>query len=127
MRYKGLMFAAAAAFAALPAMTAATAEPASPGLASQGITAAVTKVQYYGYPGDWGYGPYYGGGQLALPGDVIAGTAGVVGDILGGPYPGPYPRAGILACERNFRSFDPATGTYTTYSGEKVLCPYPGG
>jgi BA14K-like protein len=110
MRYKGLLFAAAAAaFAAFPAMTPASA-------------------QYYDYPGYYayyGYGPYYyGPGPLGIAGDL---AAGVVGDVLAAPYAGPYPGTGILACERHFRSFDPATGTYTTYSGEQVLCPYLGG
>ena len=113
MRYKGLLFAAAATFAALPALTPASA-------------------QYYGYPGYYGYygyGPYYyGPGPLGIAGDIAAGTAAVTGDILAVPaYPAPYPATGVLACERHFRSFDPATGTYLTYSGERVLCPYLGG
>jgi hypothetical protein len=46
------------------------------------------------------------------------------------PYDGPYyypsgyggdPRE---ICARNFRSFEWNTGLYTTYSGEKRLCPY---
>lgn len=27
-------------------------------------------------------------------------------------------------CAAQFRSFDPETGTYTSYSGETVVCPY---
>ena len=47
-----------------------------------------------------------------------------MGDVLGGPvYVGRYPRPEIIACERRFRSFDPLTGTYTSYTGEQVLCP----
>ena len=47
-----------------------------------------------------------------------------------GPYDGPYyypanyrgdPRE---ICAQNFRSFDWRTGFYTTYSGERRLCPY---
>lgn len=30
----------------------------------------------------------------------------------------------IERCERRFRSFDPTTGTYTTYGGETRVCPY---
>ncbi|MGO9544415.1 MAG: BA14K family protein [Rhodomicrobium sp.] len=133
MPHKGLLFAAAAALAALPALTPAAAEPGSPRSAPLSSPAGITQVQYYG-PGyygyhrwHYGYGPYYDGGLLSVPGDVIAGTAGAVGDVLGGPYTGPYARAGVAACERHFRSFDPATGTYTTYSGERVTCPYLGG
>ncbi len=128
MRHKGLLFAAAAAIAALPALTPASAGPASAGIVLPGNTAGVTEVQYV-YPGYryyYGYDPYYAG-PLAVPGDAIAGTAGVVGDVLVAPYAGPYAPAGIAACERRFRSFDPATGTYLTYSGERVLCPYLGG
>jgi len=47
-----------------------------------------------------------------------------------GPYDGPYyypanysgdPRE---ICAQNFRSFDWRTGYFTTYSGERRLCPY---
>jgi hypothetical protein len=27
-------------------------------------------------------------------------------------------------CAAQFRSFEPDTGYYTTYAGERVLCPY---
>jgi hypothetical protein len=30
----------------------------------------------------------------------------------------------IAQCEATFRSFEPDTGLYTTYSGEKRVCPY---
>ncbi len=126
MRHKALLFAAAAALAATPALAPANAEPA----ASSGLAPHVLNVQYYAYRGDreYGYGPYYGGELLDVPGEVIAGTADIVGDVLEGPaYVAPAPSDGIAACEARFRSFDPATGTYTTYSGEQVLCPYLGG
>ena len=129
MRHKALLFAAAAALAALAPANAVPA--ASSGLALQGPAAPhALNVQYYAYRDDrgFGYGPRYGGGLLDIPGEVIAGTVGIVGDVLEGPdYVAPYPSDGIAACEARFRSFDPATGTYTTYSGEQVLCPYLGG
>jgi hypothetical protein len=31
---------------------------------------------------------------------------------------------GASRCAAQFRSFEPETGYYTTYSGERVLCPY---
>jgi hypothetical protein len=132
MRRKALLFAAAAALAATPALAPANAVPAATsGLALQGPAAPhALNVQYYAYQGyrEYGYGPRYGVGLLDIPGEVIAGTVGVVGDVLEGPaYVAPYPSDGIAACEARFRSFDPATGTYTTYSGEQVLCPYLGG
>ena len=59
---------------------------------------------------------------LDIPGDVVEGatdTAGaVVDDALGDGD------SGEAACARRFRSFDPETGTYTTYSGQQVMCPY---
>ncbi|MGO8952542.1 MAG: BA14K family protein [Rhodomicrobium sp.] len=124
MRYKALLLAAAAALAAIPALTPAASEPASAGLALQGNPAGVTNVQYYVYPGGgyyYGYRPYYRDyGLLDIPGDVILGTTGLVGTAPAGPWtPG-----AVAACARAFRSFNPATGTYTTYSGEQVLCPY---
>lgn len=33
-------------------------------------------------------------------------------------------RDGMQRCAATFRSFDPRTGTYTTYQGETLLCPY---
>jgi hypothetical protein len=43
-------------------------------------------------------------------------------------YPGlsgaSYEAGGVAACEREFRSFDPETGTYIDYDGEQVACPY---
>lgn len=30
----------------------------------------------------------------------------------------------VARCEERFRSFNPSTGRYTTYSGEKRVCPY---
>jgi hypothetical protein len=75
-----------------------------------------TRVQYapYGY-----YGGYYGdGGLFAIPGEIIGGAAGIIGGPIG------YGGSGEAACARQFRSFDPASGTYVTYSGERVMCPY---
>jgi hypothetical protein len=46
------------------------------------------------------------------------------------PYAGGYgydSGGAIAACAARFRSFDPATGTYLSYSGLRMLCPYLGG
>lgn len=46
------------------------------------------------------------------------------------PYDGPYYRPSGYAgdaralCAQNFRSFEWNTGLYTTYGGDKRLCPY---
>jgi hypothetical protein len=83
--------------------------------------------------GGWGWGawPWIGLGVVA--GAIIADEAyrphpGHYYDE--GPYDGPYyypsdyrgdPRE---ICLQNFRTFQWRTGYYTTYSGEKRLCPY---
>jgi BA14K-like protein len=130
MSHKGILF--AAALSSLAALTPASAEmvPAIGSPAANPVE--VTPVQFYepGYYGDYGYygGPYDGGGLFDVPADVIGGTeafvGGVLGNTLGGGYGYGYGRSAIVACERRFRSFDPATGTYRTYSGERVMCPY---
>jgi len=85
--------------------------------------------------GGWGWGPWpwIGLGAGVVAGAIIADEAyrphpGHYYDE--GPYDGPYyypsdyrgdPRA---ICAQNFRSFEWRTGYYTTYSGERRLCPY---
>jgi hypothetical protein len=39
-------------------------------------------------------------------------------------YPSGYRGDPRVLCAENFRSFEWRTGLYTTYSGEKRLCPY---
>ncbi len=39
-------------------------------------------------------------------------------------YPSQYSGDPRVVCAENFRSFEWRTGLYTTYSGEKRLCPY---
>jgi hypothetical protein len=39
-------------------------------------------------------------------------------------YPSGYRGDPRVVCAENFRSFEWHTGLYTTYSGEKRLCPY---
>ena len=116
MRHKGLLF-AAAAMLALPAAMPAAAQ----------TVYGITEVQYLEYPGYYVYG---GPPLLDIPGTVIGDTAAVVGGVVGAPYAyygTPYAEAGVAACARRFRSFDPATGTYTAYTGEQIVCPYLGG
>jgi hypothetical protein len=35
-----------------------------------------------------------------------------------------FQAGGASRCAAQFRSFEPETGYYTTYGGERVLCPY---
>jgi hypothetical protein len=37
---------------------------------------------------------------------------------------GRYQDDGLSRCAAQFRSFEPETGYYTTYAGDRVLCPY---
>jgi hypothetical protein len=106
---------------------------ASPTFATVPLTSNLTKVQWR--HGGWGWGPWT---WLGLGAGVVAGA--IIADEAyrphpghyydEGPYDGPYyypanyrgdPRD---ICAQNFRSFDWRTGYYTTYSGERRLCPY---
>jgi hypothetical protein len=110
----------------------------------------VTQVDYrfrggYGRYG-YGYGRHgYGYGNRYRSGAFIGLGAGIVaGAIIANSYyrprpgyyyddyaySGPYYRpAGYggdprVLCAENFRSYEWKTGLYTTYGGEKKLCPY---
>jgi BA14K-like protein len=83
---------------------------------------AVTEVQWrrdYRGRGGWGRGagPFFGG--LAA-GAIIGGT------LAQRPYEsyGYGDDDAFARCAATYRSFDPATGTYTTYGGETRTCPY---
>lgn len=132
--------AAAVALANAP-VKAAPVAPATAVLA-QSAQSGLTQVQW-----GWGYRryPYYRRGWGWGPGAWLGLGAGVViGSIIANEayrprpgyyyddyaYEGPYyypsgysgdPRA---ICAQNFRSFEWNTGLYTTYGGEKRLCPY---
>ncbi len=125
MLRKGLFLAAAAALTALPAMSAANAVPVTAGFALQTGDAAIVNVQYAdpccGLPN-----------PLEIPARIIAGTVGLVagvatgGAVWGPPY---YSWGGtwddrVAACFANYQSFDPVSGTYTTYEGWQVVCPF---
>ncbi len=138
---RGLFFAAAAALTVASSLTAASAVPAAIGASLQPSDAAITKVQYYG--GDVYSSP------LELPGAVIGGALSFLaggpsngyyapssgydaqpyGQYGGAPYGGAPYGGGSLddrmdACAARYYSFDPTSGTYTTYEGYQVLCPY---
>jgi hypothetical protein len=105
---------------ALPAFTSAGAQ----------TVYETTGVQYVESPGYYAYDGYYRGPDvLDIPGRVVAGVLGGPYRYYGGPYAETsvvYGESGVAACARRFRSFDPATGTYTAYTGEQVVCPYLG-
>ena len=119
---RGFLFAAAATLTMMSSLTAASATPASIG-ASLSEDPAITKVQYY--PG------YDYGSPLDLPAAVVGGTLGFVAGALSATTSGPYDYGvgpswddRMAACAANYISFDPSTGTYTTYEGFQVLCPF---
>ncbi len=121
---RGIFLAAAATLTVLASSTAVSAMPAFAGASLQ-PGAAITKVQYYP---DYTYGS-----PLDLPAAVIGGTLGLVtgafnapidGAYCGGPSCAPSYADRMAACAANFVSFDPFSGTYTTYEGFQVLCPF---
>lgn len=115
--------------------TAAPVANLADGPAAQAETAR-TLVQgrhFRRWHGRGGWGPGVGLGLGIIGGAIIANEIyrprrGTYYD--DGAYDGPYyypsdysgdPRR---VCAENFRSFEWRTGLYTTYSGEKKLCPY---
>jgi len=56
------------------------------------------------------------------PGAFIA--LGVLGALATGGMSEGNARSAMQRCDNRFRSFEWETGYYTTYGGDKVLCPY---
>ena len=139
--WKLLPAVAAALLAMLVSAEAAPVTAAPETLKAQAAQSSeVTQVQYwrrgYGY-GYRGYG-YRGAPWIGLGAGVVAGA--IIADRYYRPrpgyyyddyaYDGPYYRPARYAgdprvlCAESFRSFEWRTGLYTTYGGEKRLCPY---
>jgi hypothetical protein len=131
--------AVAVAFALTPAEAAPVAPTTTAAIMSE--TNAVTPVQWgwggrryhYGHRRGWGPGPWLGLGAGVIIGSIIANEAyrprrGYYYDDYAyeGPYyyPSNYSGDPRSVCAQNFRSFEWNSGLYTTYSGEKRLCPY---
>jgi hypothetical protein len=119
---RGIFLAAAATLTVLASWSAVSAMPAPVGASLQPGEAAITQVQYYP--------EYTYGSPLDLPAAVIGGTLGLVTGAFNSGYDEQsYPFYGtwderVAACAANYVSFDPTTGTYTTYEGFQVLCPF---
>ena len=124
--------------AAAPAAAAPVGPAMAPAVAKTGDATGVTEVRYRrGWRGGYGrrgYGRGVGIGiGAAIVGGIIANEiyrprAGYYYDdyAYDGPYysPSAYAGDGRRLCAQNFRSFEWNTGLYTTYGGEKRVCPY---
>jgi hypothetical protein len=81
-----------------------------------------------GYYRDGYYSGYYDGGPVvagaAVAGDIVKGAGEVVGAagsvVAGPPY---YAQADESYCVSRFKSYDPASGTYLGYDGQRHPCP----
>jgi hypothetical protein len=123
---------------AAPAVAVPVGPAMAPAVAKTGDAAGVTEVRYRrGWGGGYGrrgYGRGIGIGiGAAIVGGIIANEiyrprAGYYYDdyAYDGPYyrPSRYAGGGRELCAQNFRSFEWNTGLYTTYDGEKRVCPY---
>jgi hypothetical protein len=125
-------------FAFAPVQAAPAAPTTLAGISKAGAESDITPVygrRYgYGWRGrGWGPAPWLGLGAGVVIGSIIANEAyrprrGYYYDdyAYNGPYyyPSNYQGDPRVVCAENFRSFEWRTGLYTTYSGEKRLCPY---
>jgi hypothetical protein len=75
-----------------------------------------------------GWGHHHGGGWGPALGGFAAGA--LIGSALAPrpAYPAygaaPYPPSGEIAyCQQRFKSYDPASGTYLGYDGDRHPCP----
>ncbi len=66
--------------------------------------------RHHNHYGDWNPGAY-----IAL---------GVIGALVNQGMSEGAAQSAMQRCDDRFRSFEPSTGLYTTYGGEKRLCPY---
>lgn len=129
-----LMAAALVSAVAIPASAAPLSPQTQAVPAFTQAESSVTQVQ-------WRRGGYYRGGGDWRNGRWIAPLIGgaIIGGAIASSRDGYYNRnygeraygysggggdAAYERCAEQFRSFDPASGTYTTYDGRQVVCPY---
>lgn len=129
----GLAAAAIGSVAAIPA----NAFPVALGATVGAGPAQIEKVQYRHFRGrHYGrHGWYRGHRHHGYGAGVGAGIAGLAaGAIIGGAiansqapaYYGVAPSPGgdaVAYCEQRFKSYDPASGTYLGYDGDRHPCP----
>lgn len=106
----------------LPAATTASIAAPLPKLTNIDGKSNVTEVRYRGrhhrhHRHHRRHGRGFGAG--AIIGGVVAGAL-----IAGAIRESRASDSDFERCRDEFRSFNPRTGTYTTYSGDTVVCPY---
>lgn len=82
---------------------------------------------HYRYHGGHHYDRHYGGWGAGLAGfaagALIGGALASQPRYYYAPGPGYYGSSAVAYCERRFRSYDPASGTYLGYDGYRHPCP----
>jgi hypothetical protein len=105
----------------LPATTTPSAAAPLPQLTGIDGKANVTDVRYRGR--GWRHRHHHhhrrGYGAGALIGGIVAGAL-----IAGAIRESRASESDFDRCRDEFRSFNPRTGTYLTYDGREVVCPY---
>lgn len=134
MKKMMLLAASTVLLTAAPTMAAPASNAGFSRPALEQSAAAATQVQWRrGWHRGRGWGPGIGLGLGIIGGAIIANEVyrprrGYYYDDYSydGPYYYPQNYGGDprRICAQNFRSFEWSTGLYTTYSGEKRLCPY---
>lgn len=128
------LIAGSLAVATVPAAAAPLMIGAKPTVA----TSNVEQVQYRGHRGGWHGGPRYGHhgygyghrgyghrGYGYGAGAALGGLA--AGAIIGGAIANSQAQAAqgdaVAYCSQRFKSYDPASGTYLGYDGNRHSCP----
>ncbi|MGF1620648.1 MAG: BA14K family protein [Rhodomicrobiaceae bacterium] len=75
-----------------------------------------------GYRGGKRYNRRYRRDRGFNPGVAIG--LGILGAMIARGHSESYARSAMQRCDDRFRSFEWSTGYYTTYGGQKRLCPY---
>jgi hypothetical protein len=78
---------------------------------------AASQYPYYGY----GYGPYPYGYYAPAPVYAAPPVYGAPGPVYGAQAP--VAGDAVAYCSRRYRSYDPASGTFLGYDGQRHPCP----